>query len=588
MEQGSRFRNASGINYGKSKMNATRGELSKLQEAIAAGRDLMPLRMEIAAAAAVRERREPTPPSDGEFYWHPNKSRLGLRVYNSGRGKWLVQYRNQRGLGRTHKIGDAAVTNLSFAESAAKRVLGQIALGQDPEGARQEARARPKFTVAALCDRFFDEKIAEWKNGSKEYAPGSLYAYRSLAKTHLAGLSRMQADEVTSSDIGLRVKEIDAGSKHVELARRFRTMLSSVYEWAIQDHVLKLTANPVRSAWRRKKSRKSRRRALTMEELGAIWRACEKLATDPPRFKGNRFGGAKPIPANSILADDALLTLGQATRQSGISVRTFKFAIKSGELKVIPCRGLSPQQRASRHKTPPHPDTYLITAGELRRFAGMRQPLMRSAKAESSVILRLLMLLGCRYMEIAGLRWSELDLDKGVLHIKTFTAEGYRRVKSDGGEDKDLTIYLPQVAVDLIKTVTPIPGRDHLFGTDRTELTPTGRSVGLLNGPWKKRVDETIAVIEGVPIRKWKVHELRHSFTTHLNEMSVDPRIVESITNHKGAQVTGMMSRYNHATYEKTVRKVLDVWAKTLRNAADRVEIDTSNVTQLFVGGNGK
>src|SRR5262249_62010717 len=83
----------------------------------------------------------PTPASDGEFYWHP-KMRLALRLYNSGNAIWIVKYRNKRGLERSHKIGNAAVLNLTFAEDAAKKVLAKVALGEDPAGGRQEQRAR--------------------------------------------------------------------------------------------------------------------------------------------------------------------------------------------------------------------------------------------------------------------------------------------------------------------------------------------------------------------------------------------------------------------------------------------------------------
>src|SRR5215813_1051259 len=129
-EHSSRFRCASGFHRGTTKMNKTRAELVTMQQAIAAG-------------------HPPTPPSDGEFYWHP-KMRLGLRLYNSGRGTWLVKYRNDRGLEKTHKIGDASVLNVSLAENAAKKVVGKVALGEDPVGDRQQKRARPTKTVGAL------------------------------------------------------------------------------------------------------------------------------------------------------------------------------------------------------------------------------------------------------------------------------------------------------------------------------------------------------------------------------------------------------------------------------------------------------
>jgi integrase len=566
-------------------MNATRGELSKLQEAIAAGRDLMPLREAIAERQAKDEGREPKPPSDGEFYWHPNKSRLALRVYNSGRGIWLVKYRNRRGLEKTEPIGNATVLTLSFAENAAKRVLGHVALGQDPAGARQELRARPKISVQKLCEDFFAEKESD-SAAEREIDPKTLYQYRNLAKNHLGALAQLQADEVTDRDIGLRTKEIDANGKHVALAQHFRAMLGTVFDWAMEGHLLKLTANPVRSAWRRKTKKQrgqTKAKAISIENLGAIWRGCEKLATIPPTFKGNVWGAGTTVAANSIRADNALLTLAEAERQSGISKPILDRAVKTGELKVIMRRQLPQAEHPLKIKRGYHRRTYLVAASELRRFAATRGPQIRSPHFEYSVVVRLLMLFGGRYMEMGGLRWSEIDLDKGTVKIPEIAPDGHRRTKTG-----DLTIFLPQAAIDLIKTVKPVSGRDCLFGGDRTTLTAAGKSTGLLQNHWlKKHLDQAIAEIDGAPIQKWKIHWLRHSFTTHLNEMGVDPRIIEAITNHKGAQVTAMMGRYNHAEYAATVRQVLKTWAQHLRNAADRVETDTSNVTQLsaFQGG---
>jgi integrase len=127
---------------------------------------------------------------------------------------------------------------------------------------------------------------------------------------------------------------------------------------------------------------------------------------------------------------------------------------------------------------------------------------MRSPQFEYSIVIRLLILLGGRYSEMGGLRWSELEkLDAGILHIKTKTAEGHRRIKSKHGKKKDLTIYLPQVAIDLIKSVPETPGRDCLFGNGRTELTSTGKTPGLLQPSLiKEQLDELIAQIDGAPL----------------------------------------------------------------------------------------
>jgi integrase len=213
----------------------------------------------------------------------------------------------------------------------------------------------------------------------------------------------------------------------------------------------------------------------------------------------------------------------------------------------------------------------------MERFVNSRQDSMRSPLAEYAVIVRLLMLLGCRWAEIGALRRTEIEIDpdggKGVLHIK-----GKRTKERRGTKNKrDLVLPLPPMAIDVIKSIPHRPDRDFLFG-----IGPKGL---LDNGIFKERLDARIAEIDGQPIKPWRHHDFRHSITTHMNEMFIDDRIVETITNHRsgialvGGERTighkaGIAGRYNHATYKGPVWQALDRWARAIRNAADRVEVE--------------
>ena len=553
-------------------MNKTRAELVTMQQAIAAG-------------------YPPTPASDGEFYWHP-KMRLGLRLYNSGNAIWIVKYRNARGLERSHKIGNAAVLNLTFAEDAAKKVLGKVALGEDPAGDRQKQRARPRLTVRAMCFRYIDEM-----SRSKAMSPRTVYLYRGHARNQLGALANLQADELSRADISNRIREILDGPPGKRgkpgggpnVAHHLRSMLGTVCNMAMKDGLM--DENPVEGTRRPEVVTKTPGQALTIDELGAIWRACETMAeTSAARFKGNVRGGGKPTPANSIRADTVLMTRTEAARQSGISKQIIWHALKAGKIKTVWRRDM-PDEHPLKIRQGYHRRTYLISAAELRRFTEQRHGQMRSPQFEYSAIIRLLILTGARYSEMADLRWSEIDLNAGVIHIKTFARDGRRRLKSRGGKPKDLVLYLPQLAVDILKTVKPRPDCDTLFGGSQrrphcnrrrpaAEVPLMGRSGLVQSAGFKKELDQTIAA-SGDTVRPWKIHWLRHSFTTHLNEMHIDPRVIEAITNHLGPQISAMAARYTHTKYPDEQRRVLKGWAQRIRNAADRVEVAAANVAQF-------
>jgi integrase len=256
-----------------------------------------------------------------------------------------------------------------------------------------------------------------------------------------------------------------------------------------------------------------------------------------------------------------LLTVLEAGRQFGFPKSIVWRAIKAGDLKAK-VRGDLPREHPANHPTKikqgqGHRKDYLIEAAEMERFINSRVDQMGSPRAEYAAIVRLAMLFGCRYSEIGALRRSELDLEKGILHIKGKRTEERRGTKNK----RDLVLPLPPMAIDIIKSIPHRPDRDLLFGVGKNGLTTR----------FTKDLNARIAKIDGQPIKPWRNHDLRHSLTTHLNEMGFDFRIAETITNHRSGHLKGMAGRYNHATYKDPVYRALEEWARVIRNAADRV-----------------
>ena len=184
--------------------------------------------------------------------------------------------------------------------------------------------------------------------------------------------------------------------------------------------------------------------------------------------------------------------------------------------------------------------------------------------------MRLLILLGCRYSEIGALHWDEVDLVNGILHIKGPRTEKRRGTKNE----HDLWLPLPPTAIAILRDIKPRPGRDLVFGDGRVGMrNPAGM---------KKLLDAYIAKAEGAPLEPWRNHDLRHSISTHMNEMGTDSRVVETIVNHWSGHRRGIAGRYNHAKYVKPMRDALEKWEQTIRNAADGVEPSTNVITGAF------
>jgi integrase len=506
-------------------MNATTQQLSRLQEQIAVG---------------------DAPPIDkaDEFYWHPHIHGFGLRLYANGKGTWLVQYRNHRGLQRRYKIGPASAIDLKTATKLATIAIGKIAGGEDPQGVREAERDKQKFTVAQLGLRMIADKAEEKKS------PGTLKGYRLVLRNYLGPLGRMQADEVEPRQITEQIKTLYKHSKHN--AGHTRSFLSALYHWARQSGLVTVP-NPVTDTWRPPLN-KSAARALNFGELGAIWRAAETMAKSAAEFQ--------PQSANSVLDDKTLLTRTQAARQSGVHRKIISNAIYRGDLKVEGTRRDFGDNRG--HRT-----THVIKVGELNRFVAAT--CVRSVWTDYAAIIRLLMLLGGRYTEIAALKWKEIDLDKGLLHI-----EGERTEEHRGTKNKhDLWLPLSPTAISILREIKPRPGNEFVFGAGNRGLLDSGKT--------KQKLNEIIAAAEGKPLAPWRHHDLRHSISTNLNEMGVDDRVVEAIINHRSGHKKGIAGKYNHAKYLAAVKLALENWERAILSAASGEEVDTaSNVINFF------
>lgn len=71
------------------------------------------------------------PAAKGQVIWDDELPGFGLRVYPSGKRRYIVQYL-ARGRSRRYTIGLHGVWTPETARREAKALLGKVALGSDP------------------------------------------------------------------------------------------------------------------------------------------------------------------------------------------------------------------------------------------------------------------------------------------------------------------------------------------------------------------------------------------------------------------------------------------------------------------------
>lgn len=138
-----------------------------------------------------------------QFLWDSEMRGFGARVSREGRVAYIVQYRFE-GRQRRYKIGPhGAPWTPETARIEARRILGEIAEGSDPQQRRFDERAA--IDVSRLCDRYLDEGLFAAK-------PSSVASARNNVENHIKPLlGSRRAASLERGDIEAMMRDIAAG-----------------------------------------------------------------------------------------------------------------------------------------------------------------------------------------------------------------------------------------------------------------------------------------------------------------------------------------------------------------------------------------
>jgi integrase len=153
---------------------------------------------------------------------------------------------------------------------------------------------------------------------------------------------------------------------------------------------------------------------------------------------------------------------------------------------------------------------------------------------DSGRIVRLLILTSCRRQEIGGLKWSEVDLDRGSLTIDSARTKNHRA----------LTLTLPPAALAILTSAPRCS--EFVFGDNAFQSWSA----------LKARIDT------GSGVSGWTLHDLRRTSATGLADLGVQPHVIEQILDHQSGHKRGPAGIYNRSSYEREKRAALALWAE--------------------------
>jgi integrase len=155
-------------------------------------------------------------------------------------------------------------------------------------------------------------------------------------------------------------------------------------------------------------------------------------------------------------------------------------------------------------------------------------------------VLQLLILTGQRLGEVAGMRWSELDLSSKLWSLPK------ERVKNK----KAHVVPLSSQALAIIEAVPKIANCDFVFTTN-------GRTAVIGFSKIKRALDALLP-----DMKPWRLHDLRRSMATGCARLGVDIVVIEKILNHSSGVLRGVVGTYQRHGFEDERRVALDKWGR--------------------------
>ncbi|MBU2135563.1 MAG: tyrosine-type recombinase/integrase, partial [Alphaproteobacteria bacterium] len=166
-------------------------------------------------------------------------------------------------------------------------------------------------------------------------------------------------------------------------------------------------------------------------------------------------------------------------------------------------------------------------------------------------IVKLLMLTGQRRAEVAGMAWSELDLDAQIWRIPG------ERTKNGKAHELDLCDQAVEILKGMARTgplVFPARGEGAARGFSATKR----RLDELVHGLRAKEAAE--AGVELEASAPWRLHDLRRTAATGMAGLGFPPHVVERVLNHVSNTQSGLVGVYQRHEYRQERKAASAAW----------------------------
>ena len=327
--------------------------------------------------------------------------------------------------------------------------------------------------------------------------------------------------------------------------------------------------------------------ALTFEALIQEWKALH-LAHRRPRYAAEAERAVRLGLPELLKRPAARISRATAVNALDKIVKAGK-AVTAGRTMAYARACFSWGKR--RGKVPENPFADLpIAAGTTERERALSDAEIAEVWAAADTLgypfgpfYKLMILTLQRREEVAGMRWSEIDLDRRMWILPG------ARVKTG----KPHIVHLSEPACAVLRMIPRVSGCDLVFSTTTYRLgasaVPTGKRKaepmpisGFSQG--KRYLDAAIARARAAaakrgndpePMTAWRVHDLRRTGVTILAALGFDSIVVDKILAHQPGRLRGVAGIYQRHDFLRERAAAVDAWAAHVTGAA------TDNVIPL-------
>ena len=219
----------------------------------------------------------------------------------------------------------------------------------------------------------------------------------------------------------------------------------------------------------------------------------------------------------------------------------WRWSIDRGYVETSPVEGMRPPAKAiARDRV--LTDSEVVAIWRAAERMGWRY----------GAVMRLLFLTGQRLFEVAGAKWSELNLEEQLWSIPR------ERMKTSVVHE----VPLSGDAARLIQRLPRFEGAEHLFPAyeNRGSVHPHIAGFG-----WaKRRMDDFSGV------KDWRLHDIRRTVATRIQGLGYRIEVTEDILGHVKGSRSGIVGVYQRYQFKNEKRDALEGWAQSLRSILEQ------------------